>query len=76
MGLANVAYCPQRTYVVTFRSTEKWGVLYNNNGGWVDLIAQSNASPAPEPASLLLLGTGLLALMGAAKSKGFGGSNR
>jgi len=38
--------------------TEKWDVIYNNAGGYVEL----QAAPAPEPASLLLLGSGLLTL--------------
>ncbi len=36
--------------------TEKWIVNYNNAGGYVEL----QAAPAPEPASFLLLGSGLL----------------
>ena len=36
--------------------TEKWLVNYNNAGGYVEL----QAAPAPEPASFLLLGSGLL----------------
>jgi hypothetical protein len=36
--------------------TEKWIVNYNNAGGYVEL----QAAPAPEPASMLLLGSGLL----------------
>ena len=40
--------------------TEKWGVIYNNSGGYVELLAQSNVSTVPEPSSFLLLGTGLI----------------
>ena len=52
--------------------TEKWVVVYNDVGGYVELLAANN-STVPEPSSLLLLGTGLLALMGAVKSKGSNG---
>ena len=39
--------------------TEKWVVVYNDAGGYVELVA---ASVTPEPASLLLLGSGLLTI--------------
>ena len=39
-----------------FNGTEKWVVIYNNAGGYVEL----EAAPAPEPGSFLLLGSGLL----------------
>ena len=42
--------------------TEKWTVIYNNSGGYVELLAQSNNSTIPEPASMLLLGSGLLTI--------------
>ena len=42
--------------------TEKWVVIYNDAGGYVELMAQSNNQATPEPASFLLLGTGLIAL--------------
>jgi hypothetical protein len=42
--------------------TEKWVVVYNDAGGYVELLAQSNSQATPEPASFLLLGTGLLGL--------------
>jgi hypothetical protein len=36
--------------------TEQWIVIYDNADGYVAL----EASPAPEPSSFMLLGTGLL----------------
>jgi len=39
--------------------TEKWVVVYNDAGGYVELVA---ASAAPEPGTFLLLGSGLLGL--------------
>lgn len=41
--------------------TEKWTVIYNNSGGYVELLAQNN-SAVPELSSFLMLGTGLLGL--------------
>jgi PEP-CTERM motif len=38
--------------------TERWLVIYNNFGGYVEL----EVAPAPEPASFLLLGSGLLSV--------------
>jgi len=40
--------------------TERWLVDYDNGDGYVELIAQSNGSPVPEPATLLVLIPGLL----------------
>jgi PEP-CTERM motif len=40
--------------------SEKWTVIYNNSGGYVELLAQSNGQPTPEPTSFLLLGSGLI----------------
>ena len=42
--------------------TEQWVVIYNDSGGYVELLAQSYVSTVPEPSSFLLLGTGLLSL--------------
>ncbi len=42
--------------------TEQWAVIYNNSGGYVELLAQSYVSTVPEPATLLLLGSGLLTM--------------
>lgn len=42
---------------------EKWGITYNNAHGDIVLMAEANTtSPTPEPANLLLVGTGLFAL--------------
>ena len=41
--------------------TEKWVVVYNDAGGYVELLAANN-STVPEPSSFLLLGTGLLSV--------------
>jgi PEP-CTERM motif len=41
-----------------FNGSEKWIVIYNNADGYVEL----QAAPAPEPASFLLLGSGLLSV--------------
>gem|GEM_PF-1835496 len=49
---------------------EKWALTYNNGGGDVFLTAEANtASPTSEPASLLLMGTGLLGLVLFARRK-------
>jgi len=40
--------------------TEKWFVDYENGGGYVELIAERNGGPVPEPATLLVLIPGLL----------------
>jgi hypothetical protein len=45
--------------------TEKWGVIYDSADGFVELIAETNSTPVPEPGTLLVL---IPALLGA----GFG----
>jgi len=40
--------------------TEKWRVDYDNGDGYVELIAEQNSAPVPEPATLLVLIPGLL----------------
>ncbi len=47
--------------------TEKWVVVYNDAGGYVELEAQPNT--VPEPSSLLLLGSGLLASLGLLRNR-------
>ncbi len=47
--------------------TEMWVLVYNNVGGYIELEAQPNA--VPEPSSLLLLGSGLLASLGLLRRK-------
>ena len=42
---------------------EKWVVVYNDAGGYVELLAANN-STVPEPSSLLLLGSGLVVGIG------------
>jgi hypothetical protein len=39
--------------------TEKWVVIYNSFGGNIELMAQANNQPTPEPTTLLLLGSAL-----------------
>ena len=41
--------------------TEKWVVVYNDAGGYVELLAANN-STVPEPSTFLLLGTSLVGL--------------
>jgi PEP-CTERM motif len=41
--------------------TEKWVVIYNDAGGYVELLATNN-STTPEPSNFLLFGTGLLSV--------------
>ncbi len=50
--------------------TEKWVVIYSDAGGYVELMAQSNNQPTPEPASFLLLGTGLIGLSYGLRKRG------
>ena len=40
--------------------TEQWIVVYDNAQGYVELQAMLYNNQTPEPASLLLLGSGLL----------------
>jgi fibronectin-binding autotransporter adhesin len=42
--------------------TEKWVVDYENGGGYVELIAEQNGTPVPEPGTLLVLIPGLLGM--------------
>ena len=35
--------------------TEKWGVIYDSADGYVELLAESNGTPVPEPGTLLVL---------------------
>lgn len=42
--------------------TEKWLVNYDSGDGYVELIAENNGTPVPEPATLLVLTPGLLAV--------------
>lgn len=52
---------------------EKWALTYNSAGGDVFLTAEANTvSPTPEPASVLLFGTGLLGLMFLIRRSGTG----
>ncbi len=44
--------------------TEKWVVNYDTQDGFVQLIAESNVGTTPEPGTLWLLSTGLLASTG------------
>jgi hypothetical protein len=48
--------------------TEKWVVVYNDAGGYVDL----EAAPAPEPSSWLLLGSGLMVGIGVVRRRWMG----
>jgi hypothetical protein len=43
---------------------ENFAVVYSDSGGYVELIAEGNGGSVPEPGSLLLFGSGALALAG------------
>jgi hypothetical protein len=47
---------------------EEWVLIYSNTGGYIELMAQAN-QPTPEPSSLLLLGSGMLAGIGILRRK-------
>jgi T5SS/PEP-CTERM-associated repeat protein len=54
------------------KGTEKWVVIYNSFGGSIELMAQANNQPTPEPATLLLLGGGALGVGYRMRRKGRG----